>query len=135
MENAKRATILVTEDDIPIRQFISWMLELEGYQVIKAESGETALYLLHKLAVDLVIMDLRLPNIDGLTVVRRMRNDPELAQIPVLVISATATEQKREEAMKLGVVKYLVKPLGVDEISKAVYLTLRKRGVYVHANK
>jgi CheY-like chemotaxis protein len=121
----KKKTILIIEDENDIRNFACRVLELEGYRVLQAENGEEGLKLLRGEEVALVLLDLRLPGWNGWEVLEKIKQDPELAPIPVVVFTASAAVSQRERALTLGAANYLVKPLSAVELKRAVNKLLR----------
>lgn len=102
--------ILIVDDDRQVTLALSIRLRAAGYQVDTAPDGETGL---EKLAVnlpDVVLLDMRMPGIDGLEVIRRMKMDERLARVPVIVISANAQETVKREAIATGAQMFLEKP-------------------------
>lgn len=81
------ATILVAEDDGELRETVAWCLRVEGYRVITAADGREALRQLRMAGPELVILDVRMPSLDGLGVIAHMRQDPGLQRIPVVVLT------------------------------------------------
>ena len=124
----KTQTVLIIEDEGDIRHFIARVLELEGYQVLTADDGPTGLALLHKNAVDLVLLDLRLPGMDGWTILREIKRDEALAAIPVIVLTAIAEVIQRKKTLRMGALKYLVKPLSAGILSQTIAGVLRQKG-------
>jgi DNA-binding response OmpR family regulator len=120
-------TILVIEDDGDIRNFIARVLELEGYNVSKAGSAATAMEKLKQGPFDLVLLDLRLPDAHGWTILREMKLDAGLRTIPVVVLTAIAETQPRKKTLKLGADCYLVKPLSAGSLSQSVAGFLKKK--------
>ena len=110
-----RATILVVEDDADTRQFLIDLLTFEGYRVLDAESGGVALTCVAEEQVDGVVLDLRLPDIDGYTVCRRIRAS-EQGDLPVLVVSAEREVASKVRAREAGATDYLVKPFLPDAL-------------------
>ena len=89
---AHKQTILVVEDEEDIRTLISYNLEREGFSVVDMESGEKALAYLGKHSVDLVILDIMLPEMDGLAVCREIRADSKWKSVPIMMVTAKAEE-------------------------------------------
>ncbi len=121
-------TILIIEDEAEVRNFASRVLELEGYQVLQAEDGDTGLRLVVKNRVSLVLLDLRLPERDGWAVLEEMKGNPELSSIPVIVFTASAGVPQHDRALSMGAADYLVKPLSAARLRKAVARTLQRTG-------
>jgi len=118
-------TILVVEDEADVLTLVTRTLELEGYRVLQATDGRAALETLGDNQVDLVLLDLLLPVLDGWAVLREIKGNPELKTIPVAVFTASASLHKSEEALMLGASAYLMKPLNLDDLLKTVRHVLR----------
>ena len=117
-------TVLIIEDELDIQNFISRVLELEGFGILKAGDGENGLDMVRDNPVDLVILDMRLPNVDGWFVLNEIKQDEELKTIPIIVLTASADVEKRRRALKMGAAQYLVKPLSAHLLSRTVRLIL-----------
>lgn len=117
-----RHTILVIEDEPPLKKFLRLTLESQNYQVIEATGGEEGLRHAAMSRPDLVVLDLGLPDIDGLEVTRRLR---EWTAVPVIVVSARGKEQDKVVALDAGADDYLTKPFGVGELLARVRVALR----------
>ena len=124
----KTQTVLIIEDEGDIRHFIARVLELEGYQVLSAGDGPAGLALLHENEVSLVLLDLRLPGMDGWTVLREIKRDEALSVIPVVVLTAIAEAIQRKKTLRMGALKYLVKPLSAGILSQTIDEVLRQKG-------
>ena len=121
-------TILIIEDDLDIQLFVGRVLELEGYRVLKAETADGGLSLLREEPVSLVLLDLRLPGDSGWVVLGQVKSQPDIAHIPVVVVTASAGTTKRTQAIGMGAVDYLVKPLSAAVLKKTVSRVLRRKG-------
>jgi two-component system KDP operon response regulator KdpE len=115
-------TILVIEDEEPIRRFLRASLAAEGYLVQEAENGEKALMLARSDSPDAVILDVGLPDMHGFDVLRRLR---EWLNVPVIVLSALGREQDKVAALDIGADDYLTKPFGVKELLARIRVALR----------
>ena len=115
--------VLVVDDDPKILTFVSAQLRLKGYQVEMAKDGPEALERATLTLPDLVILDLGLPRIDGLTVLSRLR---QWSQAPVIILSAHGEEKTKVEALDLGADDYLTKPFGIDELLARMRAALRR---------
>ena len=116
--------ILVVDDEQGMRDFLSIMLKKEGYEVVAAENGEHALKAIHAEIYDLVITDVKMPKVDGIEVLRTVKEvSPETV---VIVITAFATTDTAVQAMKLGAYDYITKPFKVDEIKLIIQKALEK---------
>jgi len=117
--------ILVIEDDPSILRGLQLNLGMEGYAVRSAMDGETGLELARSERPDLLVVDVMLPRMDGLAVVREVRRlDPE---VPVLILSAKGQETDKVAGLKLGADDYLVKPFGLKELLARIDALLRRR--------
>jgi two-component system KDP operon response regulator KdpE len=116
------ATILVIEDEPEIRRFLRTALATEDYRVVEAESGERGAIEAGTLKPDLAIVDLGLPDIDGIEVIRRIR---KWSPLPIIVLSARAREQSKVEALDAGADDYVTKPFAVGELLARVRVALR----------
>ncbi|MEX1072353.1 MAG: response regulator transcription factor [Chloroflexota bacterium] len=119
----RRASILLVEDDERTRRAVAANLEGHGYGVRGAADGEEALVLWELRRPDLILLDLGLPGIDGIGVLRRVRRD---ATTPVIVLSARGEERDKVEALDVGADDYLVKPFGMAELHARVRAALRR---------
>ena len=115
---AKR--ILVVEDDADNRRIVVKTLTVEGYQVLEAADGPAALALTRAEHPDLIVMDLALPHIDGFEVARRLKADPECADIPIIALTAFAMQGDEERAREAGCDGYLSKPCRPQAIREVV---------------
>ena len=112
-----RARILVVDDEESIRELLSKTLALADYEVDLAPDGRTALDRLRLISYDLLITDLRMPGVDGLTVIREARRLK--AELPVIIITGYSSEASAIEAINLGVQGYLTKPFRVPRVLAA----------------
>lgn len=120
-------TILIIEDEPDIQNFISRVLELEGYRVLKAGDGITGMEMIKENSVTLVLLDLRLPGPDGWSVLREMKRTPEFSRIPVVVITAIAESAQRRRTLRMGATKYLIKPLSAHSLSRTIAAILHEK--------
>jgi two-component system, OmpR family, KDP operon response regulator KdpE len=114
--------VLLIEDEQPIRRFLRASLTAVGYRVVEAASGEEGLRMAATQPPDLVILDLGLPGLDGLDVLRRLR---DWLTAPILVLSARDQEKQKIEALDAGADDYLTKPFGVGELLARMRTALR----------
>jgi DNA-binding response OmpR family regulator len=103
------AKILIVEDDRFLRELIARKLRNEGYEVIEAVDGEEGLKKIKEEKPNLVLLDLILPGIDGFEVLARAKEDPNVASIPVIILSNLGQREEIEKGLKLGAIDYLVK--------------------------
>ena len=121
MNNFKE-TILVVEDDMQIRNFICYALKNEGYNSKVAVTGTQALNTLTNETVDLVILDLGLPDIDGMDVIGRVR---QWSEIPIIVVSARDQDREKAYALDMGADDYLTKPFSSTELLARIRVAIR----------
>jgi two-component system KDP operon response regulator KdpE len=117
------ARVLVVDDEPHIRRTLEINLAARGYQVDMASTGETAIDLAARRHPDLVILDLGLPGLDGIDVVRGLR---QWSSVPILVLSAREAEQAKVAALDAGADDYVTKPFGMDELVARVRAALRR---------
>jgi DNA-binding response OmpR family regulator len=118
------ATILIVEDEYAVARGVQYALQQEGYQVALARSGEEGLTIAGELAPDLVLLDVRLPGIDGFEVLRRLRASGSKA--PVLMLTARDEEMDKVIGLELGADDYLSKPFGLRELMSRIKALLRR---------
>lgn len=121
---APKPRILVIEDEQPIRKFLRISLESQGLALIEAETAERGLQAAAAEPPDVVILDLGLPDADGLDVIRRLR---EWTAVPIIVLSARGREADKIAALDGGADDYLTKPFGVGELMARLRVALRHR--------
>lgn len=122
----EKKTILAVDDEIHILELLKYNLETNGYYVITAETGEEALELLAKEKVDAVLLDLMLPKIDGLEVLRRIRTTKEINKIPVILLTAKSDEFDKVLGLEMGADDYIAKPFSIRELQARVKAVLRR---------
>lgn len=119
------ARVLIIDDEAPIRRFLRVALEAEGHSVIEAGTARAGLAMTARETPALVVLDLGLPDADGLSVLRELR---EWSQVPVLILSVRADEGGKVDALDAGAQDYVVKPFGVKEFLARIRSLLRDRG-------
>lgn len=117
--------ILIVDDEAPIRRFLRTSLSSQGFQVLEAENGRAALDMLHRHHVDLLILDLELPDIEGTEIIGRLRQSR--STVPILVLSSRGDEEGKVNALDMGADDYVTKPFGMDELLARVRTALRHR--------
>jgi len=121
METALR--ILIVDDEAPIRRYLRVALGAQGYTVLEAAGGQEAINAVVAGRPDLIILDLGLPDIDGVEVARRLR---EWSQTPIIILSVREGEQDKIAALDAGADDYLVKPFGTGELMARIRVVLRR---------
>jgi two-component system, OmpR family, KDP operon response regulator KdpE len=122
---ADAGRVLVVDDEEQIRRALARALTARGFVVETRPEGESALHTFSWLRPDLVVLDLNMPGIDGLTVCRRIR---EQSDVPILILSVREDEADKVEALNLGADDYLTKPFGIEEFLARVRALLRRAG-------
>jgi two-component system alkaline phosphatase synthesis response regulator PhoP len=124
MAQEKKYSILIVEDEENLMEALKLNLELEGYEVTSCSNGALALNIVHKEHFDLIILDIMLPEVDGITVCEtiRLQND----EIPILILSAKNTGADRVLGLKMGADDYLTKPFNLEELLLRVKKLLLK---------
>ena len=124
--------ILVVEDDSPVRNLIGTTLKTHGYDYITATNGENAVMQASSNNPNVVLLDLGLPDIDGVDVIKKIRTWSEM---PIIVISARAEDQDKIDALDAGADDYLTKPFSVQELLARIRVTERRLSAMQSANK
>ena len=118
--------ILIIEDEEDIRDFAARVLELEGYRVLQAVDGGEGMRMVRQYPVSMVLLDLRLPDCDGWALLEELKSDPHLSRVPVVMFTASAAESRRNQALAIGAVDYLVKPLSAARLKETVHSVLAR---------
>jgi len=118
--------IALIEDDADLSYTIRLNLEREGYEVAGFDNGHEGLVAVQLGGFDFLILDLNLPDVDGFTICRELRRAPETAMLPILILTARASEQDRVTGLELGADDYLVKPFSVRELLARITAILRR---------
>ncbi|MGG4217883.1 response regulator transcription factor [Paenibacillus jamilae] len=115
--------ILVVEDDKPIRKLITTTLETQGYKYHTAETGEASILEAVSRQPDLMILDLGLPDMDGVDIIKKLR---EWSNMPIIVVSARSEDRDKIDALDAGADDYLTKPFSVEELLARLRVSLRR---------
>ena len=115
-----KKVVMIVDDSESIRKFVMFALRAQGYGVIVAKDGMHALELLARERVDLIITDLNMPNLDGFELVKIIRSDHELNELPVIILSSLDSEEEKRLGKQLGANAYLVKPFDQKRIQYEV---------------
>ena len=111
-----KAKILYIEDNFDNMTLVKRILEIEGYEVIEAETGEEGLAKAFESHPDIVITDINLPDIDGYTITRTLKKDQGTAHIPIIAMTANVMKKHKETVFEAGCDGYIAKPIDVDEL-------------------
>jgi two-component system alkaline phosphatase synthesis response regulator PhoP len=117
--------ILVVDDDHEVVRLMRAYLERAGYEVLVAYEGETAVYTLRRDKPDLVLLDLMLPGRDGMEITRLVRSDPQLAHIPIIMLTARVDDTDKIVGLEIGADDYVTKPYNPREVVARVRARLR----------
>lgn len=117
------ARILVVDDELPIRRSLKVNLETRGYTVDTAETGEKAIMAFENRRPDLLVLDLLMPGMGGIDVIRKLR---AVSTIPIIVLSAIGEEARKVQALELGADDYMTKPFGMEELFARIRSLLRR---------
>ncbi|HEY8195863.1 MAG TPA: response regulator [Gemmatimonadales bacterium] len=120
------AKILVAEDEKQIADMIAFKLTNSGHQVIRARDGEEAMKLVKRELPDLIMLDAMMPGLGGFEVLRRLKLDPALRAVPVIMVTAKGHERDVLNGLRGGAVDYVVKPFSLKELAARVELALGK---------
>ncbi|MGQ9598932.1 MAG: response regulator [Anaerolineae bacterium] len=121
--------ILVADDEPEVVDLVRMVLELEGYKVLEASDGEQALLKTQVEQPDLVLLDVRMPKLNGLSVLERLSQIPATAAIPVIMLSVVTTYPEMRTALQRGAVAYLTKPFELREMTRLVARVLAMDGI------
>ncbi len=131
----RQQTILVVDDEATIREVVRRYLELENFRVVEADNGPLALHLLHQEQPDLIVLDIMLPGLDGLTITRSLRDPAGRApdtgtlssgNIPIIMLTARSEESDRIAGFELGTDDYVTKPFSPRELVMRIKAVLRR---------
>ena len=123
----EKKQVLIVDDEPNLRKILAAQLSRDGYEVMTAEDGEQGLLMLRENHIDLVVTDLKMPKVDGMTLLREaMKESPDL---PIVMITAHGTVDTAVEALKLGAFDYLTKPFDKDEVRQVVAKALKTRAL------
>lgn len=115
-----RKTVLIIEDEEDAAELFAEMMRVSGFRVVKTSSSAPALTLMTTEKPDVVLLDIMMPGVSGIDILRQMRRDPALADIPVVVVSAKSMPTDIKHGMEAGASTYLTKPVGFLDLKEAV---------------
>lgn len=113
-------TVLIIEDEEDAAELFAEMMRVSGFRVLKTSNSMPALSMMSADKPDVIILDIMMPDVSGLDILRQMRRDPELANIPVVVVSAKSMPADIKNGMEAGASTYLTKPVGFMDLKEAV---------------
>lgn len=112
--------VLTVDDSKTMRDMVSFTLKGAGFDVVEAEDGVDALSVLDKTSVDLIITDINMPNMDGVTLVKRVRGGGAHRSVPILVLTTEGSDQKKADGRAAGATGWIVKPFTPDKLVQVV---------------
>jgi DNA-binding response OmpR family regulator len=127
--------VLVVDDEYEIRQLLATMLTMMGYQSFMAQDGLDALEKIPQCQPDILILDVMMPRMDGLTLCRQLRETAETAALPIIMLSGKAHQEAIQEGLQAGANRYLVKPTGLDELTRNINEVLAEAAVYLQGRR
>jgi DNA-binding response OmpR family regulator len=127
--------IVLIEDDADLFALLKYNLEKEGFSMVGSQTGKGALELCRRVRPDLILLDIMLPDSDGLDICKGIRNDLELMQVPIIFLTARASETDRIVGLELGANDYIVKPFFIRELIARIKLQFRSQATPVRVLK
>ena len=124
--NQSRSTILIVDDFDDTRLLLRTWLEKKGYQVIEAEDGKAAVTMAESQRPDLIIMDVEMPQLDGLSATRQIRALPGFDRVPIIAVSAYGAHQFRAEALTAGCNEYVSTPFEPEELEQLIRTSIER---------
>lgn len=115
-----KGTILYVEDNSDNRKLVRRVLEVEGYAVVEAKDGLQAMERLESEPIDLALMDINMPDMDGYTLTARIRSMPRFARLPIVAVTANVMRGDRERSLQAGCDGYIQKPIDIDTLSQQI---------------
>ncbi len=109
-------TVLIVDDSVTVRQMVAYTLQQAGYHVVEARDGQDALERLPSQAVDLVVTDLNMPRMDGISLIRQLRAQSACKYTPVVMLTTESQESKRQEGRAAGATAWIVKPFHPEKL-------------------
>ncbi len=126
---SSKATILYVEDNSDNRKLVRRVLEVEGYAVVEATSAFEAMERLEAQSIDLALMDINMPDMDGYTLTSKIKAMPKFARMPIVAVTANVMRGDRERSLQAGCDGYIQKPIDIDNLSQQIERFLMMRNV------
>ena len=121
----EQKTVFIIEDEEDAAELFAEMMRISGFRVLKTSKAAPAIAMMTADKPDIVLLDIMMPEVSGLDILRQMRRDPDLANIPVIMVTAKGMPADIKNGMEAGASTYLTKPVGFLELKEAVERTLR----------
>ncbi len=123
--NSRQKTVMIIEDEADAAELFSEMMRINGFRVIKMFSSAPAIPIISQEKPDVILLDIMMPDISGLEVLRYIRREPDLAAIPVIILSAKSMPGDIKTGLEAGASMYLTKPVGFQDLKNAVEKVLQ----------
>jgi len=123
---AEPPSVLYVEDNVDNRVLVKRVLQAEGYAVLEAGTAAEGIRVAERHGPSLILIDINMPEVDGLTLTSRLRSDPRLASIPIIALTANVMRGDRERSMAAGCDGYIQKPIDVDLLPKQIQRFLQR---------
>ena len=124
-QNYADPVVLIVEDHDDTREMLKTFLGMVGCHVIEAENGERALNVAEKVCPDLILLDMKMPRVDGVTVTRLIRSHPNLHEVPIIAVTGIATPHFQAEVLRAGCNYYLEKPIDFNRLEELIQMLAR----------
>ena len=124
--NPRQKTVMIIEDEADAAELFSEMMRINGFRVIQMFSSAPAIPIISQEKTDVILLDVMMPDISGLEVLRYIRREPELASIPVIILSAKSMPGDIKTGLEAGASMYLTKPVGFQDLKQAVAKVLHE---------
>lgn len=122
----EQKTVMIIEDEVDAAELFAEMMRVNGFRVLKMFSSTPAIPMISQEKPDIVILDIMMPDVSGLDVLRYMRREPDLARIPVIIVSAKSMPGDIKTGLEAGASMYLTKPVGFLDLKNAVEQVMQK---------
>jgi two-component system alkaline phosphatase synthesis response regulator PhoP len=127
--------VLVVDDEIYILQILEFSLEVEGYEVLTAQNGEEAIEVARSSRPDVIVLDIMMPKMDGYEACRLLKADPELGEVPVILLSAKGRNIDQEIGFEAGAEEYITKPFSPRKLIERIKVLLEDRALRPAVNE
>lgn len=124
-----KPVVLVVDDEEYIREMLNLMLQLHGFQVEEAEDGKDALRTIQAKKPDVIIMDVMMPNMDGISLCKALRNDPATADLPIIMLSGKTNFNAEQDGLDAGANIYMFKPMKTDALIANIHTVLAEASI------
>jgi CheY-like chemotaxis protein len=112
--------VLVIEDEPDLRQLAAWLLKAEGYQALLAADGDEGLKIAREHHIDLILLDIKMPGRYGWSILTEIKVTPELRDIPVIILTASAEAGYKSKAIQMGAADFLIKPIDAQKLKECI---------------